>query len=469
MVEGDGRRIETLRAARAHRAAHVVAFESEDGANLQIEAAMRRLVQRDKSRRMIRVHVSMRSPMLLKEARELGAHAMRKHSARMERAKAAHTRPPRLRVDPKPFSMDELAARDLLQRETITLLKTAEALGHDRLHLAVFGYDDASDAVVARALMSLWSATRPPPRITVLSPDPERDRARFQARYPNAVAHAHLWTADIAFLPFDWTHTPVDHGLVRRVQAERGQPTALVVSTGADTENIQLALALKRVCNQGFVWPVPIFMKEASRSEFSEEYAKGDETEELDAYLQAFGAHQKIATRSRILDGRLDRGAAIAHEHYNKGIADADAMSLKELQAAMRDWSDVLETYRAANRAASDAAIVKLWDAGWRPADGGERGDTAPSIAPELLSALSETEHARWMAERLMSGWQPGAQRSNDLMVHNQLKPWDELTQAEKDKDTAQVLAAVDVARLLYPRGFVRRTSPPAAARSAAE
>ena len=80
--------------------------------------------------------------------------------------------------------------------------------------------------------------------------------------------------------------------------------------------------------------------------------AKGDETEELDAYLQAFGSHQVNATRSRVIEGWLDRGAAIAHEHYNKGLGQLDAMSMRDLQAATHDWADVLETYRAANRAA---------------------------------------------------------------------------------------------------------------------
>ena len=96
-------------------------------------------------------------------------------------------------------------------------------------------------------------------------------------------------------------------------------------------------------------------MRESSVSEFSQQYAHGDDTVEFDAYLQAFGAHQLIATRAKILDGTLDRGAAVAHEHYKQKIGARAPMNIKELQAAMRDWDDVLETYRAANRAALEA------------------------------------------------------------------------------------------------------------------
>src|SRR5262249_34730545 len=132
----------------------------------------------------------------------------------------------------------------------------------------------------------------------------------------------------------------------------------------------------------------------------------------------AFGAHQLIATRARIIEGALDQGAAVAHEHYNKGLGEKDAMSMKELQSAMRDWGDVLETYRSANRAVADAAVTKVWDAGWRPALAGEKGDTAPVIAGELMERLAEREHDRWIAERLLAGWRPtspGEKRNNDL------------------------------------------------------
>jgi hypothetical protein len=233
-----------------------------------------------------------------------------------------------------------------------------------------------------------------------------------------------------------------------------------VVSTGADPGNIHLAIALKRACNRGLRWPVPIFMRESSQSEFSQQYAKGDETEELDAYLQAFGSHQLNATRKRIIDGALDRGAAVAHEHYNRGLGKKDVMSMKELQSAMRDWSDVLETYRAANRAVADAAMTKVWDAGWRPAAKGERGDTSPAMPAEMMDRMAQREHDRWMAERLVSGWRPtapGEERNNELMAHNKIVPWDALSQGDKDNDVVQVRAAMDVARMMYKDGFVKR------------
>lgn len=448
VLEGDATHPETLRTARAHHAAHVVAFEADDTANLQIEAAVRRLVGEARRKPPIGVHVSTRSAMLLKEAREM-------RSAQMRKGKAAA--PP---IDPKPFSIEEMAARALIQKESQVLLSLAQQLGQDRVHMVFFGFDAAAESVAERVLMSLWSAHFEAPRLTVLAPDPEAAEAGFRARHREAFACPGAWSADIVFMPFDWNAASVSGELLDRVEEARGKPTALVVSTGADPGNIHLSIALKRACNNRLRWPAPIYMHETSQSEFSQQYAKGDDTPELDAYLQAFGAHQQNATRARIIDGSLDQGAAVAHEHYNKGLGKRDAMSMRELQSAMKDWGEVLETYRAANRAVSDAAMTKVWDAGWRPAAKGEKGDTAPTVPPELLEKLARREHDRWMAERLMSGWRPtasGEQRNNDLMAHDKIIGWEGLSEDDRNNDRVQVRAAMDVARITHKDGFMRR------------
>ena len=447
VLEGDATHLETLRTARADHAAHVVAFEPDDTANLQVEAAVRRLAERRRRRRPIGVHVATCSPMLLREAREMSSLSMR-------RKKASPS------VDPKPFSLEETAARALIQNQSQVMLSLAQELKQDRVHIVFFGFDQAAESLAERIFVSLWSAQFEAPRVTVLTPDPRAAEAGFRARHREAFAHPQLWTPDIAFMAFDWNTASVGGEVLDMVEPDRGKPTAIIVSTGADPGNIHLAIALKRACNHRDRWPVPIYMRQTSQSEFARQYAKGDETPELDAYLLAFGDHQSNATRNRVIDGTLDRGAAVAHEHYNRGMSKRGDVSMKELQAAMKDWGDVLETYRAANRAVADSAMTKLWDAGWRPAAKGEKGDTSPAVPADLMPKLAEREHDRWMAERLLAGWRPtasGEERDNDLMSHDKLAPWSALTEDDKNNDVVQVRAAIDVARMLNKNGFVAR------------
>jgi hypothetical protein len=164
VLEGDATHVETLRTARAHHAAHVVAFEPDDTANLQVEAAVRRLVGTAKRKPPIGVHVATRSSLLLKEAREM-------RSAQVRKGKAVA--PP---IDPKPFSLEEMAARSLIQKESQTLLSLAQELKQDRVHVVFFGFDAAAEAVAERVLMSLWSAHFEAPRLTVLTPTRRRLR-----------------------------------------------------------------------------------------------------------------------------------------------------------------------------------------------------------------------------------------------------------------------------------------------------
>ena len=452
LLEGDAAHYQTLQAARAHHAAHVVAFEAEDTANLQIEAAVRRLMGDAKRKPPVGVHVCTRSPMLLREAREMRSAQMRVKN----KQKAPHAPS----IDPKPFSLEETAARALLQKEAQTLLDLGKQLGQARVHIVCFGFDIAAESLAERVFSSLWSAHFEPPRLTVLAPDAPAAEAGFRARHREAFAHPAVWSADIAFLPFDWNAASVGAEVFDAVERARGAPTAAVVATGSDPGNIHLGIALMRACNSGLRWTIPIYMYESAQSEFSRQYAKGDQTEALDSYLQAFGAHEDTATRRCIIDGALDRGAAIAHEHYVRGLSEKAPMSMRELQAATRDWADVLETYRAANRAVADAAMVKVWDAGWAPAPKGEKGDPQPGAPDDLERLMAEREHDRWAAERLISGWRPTAEgepRNDSLMAHDKLTPWAALNEDDKHKDLVQVRAAIDIARVMHPNGFVRR------------
>jgi hypothetical protein len=459
VVEGDPTQAGVLQVARAGKAAHVVALSPSDTDNLRIEAAVRSLANADPARRRVTaVHVGMQGQALLQEAREMRAEELR--IAESPAASGKSKKPASAPIEARPFSLTELAARRLMTIEATEILDTARRRGHARPHLVVLGFDAAAEAASIRFLMTLWSAHFGPPRVTIVTPDSDDAERHFAARYPHARGHGGM-EADIGFYGFDWSVQGLDDRVLGAIEAARGPASACLVSTGAEDDTITLALALLRACNVGPIWPVPIYMKEASVSEFSKVYASGDQTEDVeDAYLKAFGAVQTTATREAVLDGVLDQGAAMAHEVYQKGMASRGEMAPKELEALHKGWDKVAETYRNANRGSADHAVVKLWDAGWRPAAPREKGGEAkPDIPEEMVMPMAEVEHARWCAERLMAGWRPprdGEQRDNRLRIHPSLKPWSVLTDSEKAKDADQVRAAMFTARAMFRKGFKR-------------
>ncbi|MBI1187238.1 MAG: hypothetical protein GC206_07905 [Alphaproteobacteria bacterium] len=458
LIEGDATRIETLKGARAHKAAHVVAFEEDEAVNLQIEALMRRAVGKRRRKRPVVVHVSASSATLLLEAREMRAFEQRaREAAAKKAAERKRRREPAIVMDPRPFSLNEIAARALVSDHAGEILQNARAMRHRAVHLLFLGFDAAAEAVAVRVLMSLWSAQFEAPRLTILARDAAAAERRFRSRFPQAYAYPDLWVADIAFQDFEWSERQVDRAFIDGVNAARGAPSAIIVSTGQDSDNIVLALALKRACNADHVWPAPILMKETTQSEFSALYAKGDETEEHDAYLQAFGAVQASATRANIIEGRLDLGAAMQHKYYELGLADRGVGADRALQAMTKTWDDVLETYRDANRASADAASVRMFDLGWRPATAQEkkRAAAAPAMREEMLPMMARREHDRWVAERLLNGWRPGPERDNIQRIHPNLVHWDKLSEELQKRDEDQVRAVMDVAQMLHKDGFM--------------
>jgi len=449
LIEGDPTHADALKSARAQNAAHVVAFSDDDTENLRIEASLRALPT--KRRRRLAAHVAIAAPLLLMEAREMRMMVEREASDEDKKKRGR-----RGVIDPRPFSLDEIAARSLITTYAPDILAMADKQNREKLHIVLFGFDATAEAVAVRTLMSLWSARFGEPRVTVVTPDAASAQGHFDARYPQADDHE-VWKADIAFIDFDWTRRPLDGAFLEQLDASRGPASAIVVSTGSDGENIQLALGIVRTANMREMWAAPIYMKETTQSEFSRQFASGDKTIDVfDAYLQAFGAVEEVATRGLIIDGLLDRGAAIAHRLYEEEMTHRD-VDMRELEAVKKTWDDVPETYRNANRAVADSALVKLWDAGWLPAPtSGRIGEVHPQIAPEVLSKLSVIEHSRWVAERLLSGWRPG-KRNNRLMMHDNIVGWDALTPELQERDADQVRAAAKVARALHPKGFVRR------------
>ena len=74
-----------------------------------------------------------------------------------------------------------------------------------------------------------------------------------------------------------------------------------------------------------------------------------------------------------------------------------------------------------------------------------------------LLEALTEAEHRRWMAEKIVGGWRHGAVRDDARKLHPSLQPYAGLSEAEKQKDRDAVLA---VARGLAREAAAAKAQP---------
>jgi hypothetical protein len=138
--------------------------------------------------------------------------------------------------------------------------------------------------------------------------------------------------------------------------------------------------------------------------------------------LVALGCSAEI-----VLHGRLDKVARGIHEAY---LADQLAAGRAMGSApALVPWEELPEGLRQANRAQADNIPIK-------------QRALALSRSDDMIEALAIAEHRRWMAEKIVAGWRHAAIRDDARRLHPSIRPYDELSEDEKQKDRNTVHAA---------------------------
>ena len=138
--------------------------------------------------------------------------------------------------------------------------------------------------------------------------------------------------------------------------------------------------------------------------------------------LVALGCSAEI-----VLHGRLDTVARGIHETY---LADQLAAGRVLGSApAIVPWEELPEGLRQANRAQADHIPIK-------------RRTLTISDSAATIEALTVAEHRRWMAEKIVANWRHAPQRDDARRLHPSILPYDELSEAEKQKDRNTVAAA---------------------------
>lgn len=127
-----------------------------------------------------------------------------------------------------------------------------------------------------------------------------------------------------------------------------------------------------------------------------------------------------------VLRKTLDEEARRIHELYVAGELNK-GRQLGETSALV-PWEELPDGMRQSNRSQADHVAIK-------------RRTLAISATPVTIEALAEAEHRRWMAERIVAGWRYAAKREDRKRLHPSIRPYGDLSEAEKDKDRNTVKA----------------------------
>ena len=150
--------------------------------------------------------------------------------------------------------------------------------------------------------------------------------------------------------------------------------------------------------------------------------------ESLDAVARRIHETWKQGTDQRILKAESEGDLETAKKHREKDT--------------YRAWKDLTEEQKDANRLAADHISVKF------RAVCLDHPDLGPSLSKawddldaQQLEMLSRMEHERWAAPLWMAGWTAG-ERNDELKIHPNLVPYDELDEGTRKYDLEQVRMA---------------------------
>ncbi len=101
---------------------------------------------------------------------------------------------------------------------------------------------------------------------------------------------------------------------------------------------------------------------------------------------------------------------------------------------AMRPWSELPEDLRRSNRAVARDFPAKLSRIGCTVAPRSARMGRI-TLTPDEIEVLAKHEHKRWMAERHHQRWRKGKQRDDRRKIHDDLVPWEELSEESRNND----------------------------------
>lgn len=120
---------------------------------------------------------------------------------------------------------------------------------------------------------------------------------------------------------------------------------------------------------------------------------------------------------------------------------DAARDDARKTHPRLVSYSDLTEDDRETNRTPARITIAKLGQVGYRivPLDSDPASGAAAGLSVEERSRLIEIEHDVWLRDHLLRGYAYAEETNDRLRLHNNIAPFERLSQQDTDLDAAVV------------------------------
>jgi len=425
-IVGDATDPALLRSLRAHDARMLVAVCSEDGINMEIALAARRLAEKHRTlTEPLHCYVHMSNIDLLTTSRQ--------QSILVSGGKCV--------FQTGGIDLYEESARWLFRRYPLDY-EPAAIYGRKRVHLVVVGFNQSGEAVILHAARIGHFARHEKMRITVIDPKARAAEAEFRFRYPqiDSICAIDFQEADL------WD--PATVALAASICSPTGglpdagdcdSSVTFVVCLEDDSANLSVGFKLFKHLEAPCRIRVRMFSHHTGLGVL---LSDGDHQQRFGEKLSAFGMLEDICNAETLEREELDALARVFHQLYcEEESAKPQASGGVSPNPSVADWNHLAEDLKNSNRYAADHLETKLRAAGYRLVDA-----TADHSLPielfnqEQIETLARMEHHRYCADRFLAGWTYREGKKDNIAKTNPtLVAWEQLEDEEKDKDRRQV------------------------------
>jgi len=330
----------------------------------------------------------------------------------------------------------EFAARALVHENSIVELARRKA--QRRPHVIVIGLGNMAISLIEELALRCHAPDQERLLVTAFDIDCDAANNRIDVIRPGLRSALEL----AGPIQMDGLLSGVDSAgtLAMKAAAADVPVTCIIVSTGCDSQNMEIALRVRRLQLQTLDFAAPIFVRSGEGA-----YVSPAKLTNLSGGIFRFGGSQVSDADMALEQLQMDLGKKL-HQIWSGEVGeDPDT------------WEKLDQAGKRTNTRAALLAVEALNYLGFVPPQG--VASVALAAVPEqidvvlqnksLMDALAETEHERWVAERAAEGWTYASIRDNQKKLHNLMVPWDELDSAgaEKRKDFNNVTELLKFSR----------------------
>lgn len=301
-----------------------------------------------------------------------------------------------------------------------------------RMHLIIIGFEEIGKVFAAHAMRVLHFPNLSTTKITFIDPNAAAEYDLFSSYFPGIDSIYDIACTCLEATPF----SDEARSFLEKSLSDENELPCIVICSQTPERSLAAGMNLPlNIYRNG----VPVVIRYNEYYGISDLVRQTASVQKQNRYGQVrfWGMNNTLLCDDNTLSLR-ETFAESAHTAY---LHTAKQLGFYNKQnESQQEYHQLNSVYQWASRYLADSYLIKLRSAGLYVADSASGYDTTKyqavtSFEDSLLDQLAQSEHARWVAERVINGWTYGKVRDNVYKIHPNIAPWEQIDEPTRQYD----------------------------------